>query len=145
MTDSMNKAERSAQMAKVRGTGNKSTEGKVETTLLEAGIADWEKHPKGLPTTPDFFFPEYKLAVFVDGCFWHACPSCNRRTPTNRQEFWRDKINNNRKRDNRLRRRLRRDGYHVIRIWEHELKKNAWLKRLQAMIRRIENQAKEYI
>lgn len=140
MSDPMNESERSAQMSKVRGTGNKSTEAKVEAGLRAAGISNWEKHPKGLPTKPDFFFPEYKLVVFVDGCFWHACPVCNRRIPTTRQEFWRNKIETNRRRDNRLRRRLRNDGYHVMRIWEHELKKQTWLKRLQSMICRIERE-----
>jgi DNA mismatch endonuclease (patch repair protein) len=133
--DPMNKAQRSAQMGKVRSQGNQSTEGQAELMLINAGIQGWEKHPKMVLGKPDFFFPEYKLAVFVDGCFWHGCPVCKRRTP--KSDFWRKKLEENLKRDNRVHRQLRKDGYHVMRVWEHELKKGLWLKRLRAMIRRI--------
>lgn len=138
MTDIMSESERSARMALVRSSGNKSTEGKVEAKLIELGITGWEKQPKGIIGKPDFIFPEHKLLVFVDGCFWHACPTCHRRLPTTRAEYWKDKIDGNRRRDNRHRRQLREEGYHVMRIWEHEVKKSGWVKRLQAMLRRLE-------
>jgi len=134
--DPMRKARRSAQMGKVRSQGNQSTERQAELTLIDAGIQGWEKHPHKIPGQPDFFFPDYKLALFVDGCFWHACPICKRRTP--KTDFWRNKLEENCKRDNWVHRKLREEGYHVIRVWEHELKKDLWLKRLRAMIRRIE-------
>lgn len=140
VVDPMTPEERSAQMAKVRGKGNKSTEALVERALLDSEITDWTKHTKILKTTPDFYFPRYRLALFVDGCFWHACPICKRRTPYARSEFWGTKIDQNRRRDNRIRRKLRQQGYHVIRIWEHDLKRNIWLKRLRAMFTRIERQ-----
>jgi DNA mismatch endonuclease (patch repair protein) len=76
--------------------------------------------------------------LFIDGCFWHACPRCARRNPTNRADFWREKLDANRRRDNRQRRRLRRQGYHVMRVWEHDLKRDTWLNRLLAMLRRLE-------
>lgn len=138
VADPLSRDERSARMAKVRNAGNKSTEGRVEAALIEDGIEGWEKHPKDIVGKPDFFFPRYRLAVFVDSCFWHACPVCNRRAPVNRAEFWRNKIEGNRKRDNRQRRQLRRQGYHVMRIWEHQLGTDTWLKRLRALIRRLE-------
>ena len=137
-TDPLSKTERSAHMAKVRGKGNRSTEGRVELALLEAGIGGWEKHPKEIVGKPDFFFPRLRLAVFVDGCFWHGCPVCKRRIPASRPEFWRAKIDQNRRRDNRQQRKLRQQGYHVMRIWEHDLKRNTWLKRLRTMLRKIE-------
>src|SRR5690348_17217608 len=136
--DPLSKEERSARMSKVRGTGNKSTEGRVEAALIAAGITGWEKQPKGILGKPDFLFPEHRLMVFVDGCFWHACPVCKRRTPTNRAEFWSKKIDENRRRDNRVRRKLRAQGYHVMRIWEHELHRDDWLKRLRLMILRAQ-------
>jgi DNA mismatch endonuclease (patch repair protein) len=146
--DPMTPEERSAQMAKVRAKGNKSTEGRVEVALLGAGIEGWEKHRKILNGKPDFYFPNYGLALFVDGCFWHACPVCNRRTPHARADFWGPKIDQNRKRDNRVRRELRRHGYHVMRVWEHDLKRATWLTRLKAMLKRInereENQWKHH-
>lgn len=138
VADPLNKEERSVRMSKVRGTGNKSTEGRVEQALIAAGIEGWEKHRKDIPGKPDFFFPQRHLILFVDGCFWHACPVCNRRTPSNHGEFWRNKIEETRRRDNRKRRHLRQDGYHVMRVWEHQLKSHTWLKRLRTMLRKLE-------
>jgi DNA mismatch endonuclease (patch repair protein) len=140
MSDPLNPEERSVRMSKVRAEGNKSTEGRVEAGLDSAGISGWEKHPKDILGTPDFYFRDYKLAVFVDGCFWHSCPICNRRIPLTRVEYWRGKIEKNRLRDNQIRRKLRKQGIHVMRIWEHELRKKykgRWLKRLNTMIRQI--------
>lgn len=138
MSDPLSKAERSARMSKVRSKGNRSTESRVESALVEAGISGWEKHHKEILGKPDFFFPRYRLALFVDGCFWHACPVCKRRIPASRPEFWRKKIDENRRRDNRQHRRLRKEGYHVMRVWEHELKRDTWLKRLRSKLSRIE-------
>lgn len=122
-------------MSKVRSTGNKSTEVYVEAALVRVGFIGWEKHPRDIIGRPDFFFRGQSLAVFVDGCFWHACPVCKRNMPSHRSDFWRSKIDTNRRRDNRQRRLLRQQGYHVMRIWEHDLKTDAWLTRLQAMLR----------
>jgi len=138
MVDKLSKKQRSAHMAKIRGSGNLSTEGKVEEILLQTGIFGWVKHPKGIHGTPDFFFPEQQLALFIDGCFWHGCLKCNRRIPHTRREYWRNKITENRRRDDRQRRTLRRHGYSVMRIWEHDLKMDKkpdkWIKRLLSML-----------
>jgi|SRR6185437_5676267 len=133
MADKISKTQRSAVMAKVRSTGNRSTEGRVEAALIAANIAGWEKHPKSVPGCPDFYFPEVRLAVFVDGCYWHACPRCCR-LPASNAEYWSDKIDSNRRRDNRIRRQLRRRGFRVMRIWEHEIKSGAWIRRLGRMM-----------
>ena len=133
MADRISKENRSALMAKVRSAGNRSTEGKVETALKEARIKGWRKHPKDIPGSPDFYFPKAKLAVFVDGCFWHACPQCGR-LPSSNFEYWIPKIDSNRRRDNRIRRHLRALGFHVMRIWEHDLKRASWLGRLERML-----------
>src|SRR5437867_3065049 len=98
--DPMNQQQRSAQMARVRSTGNKSTEEKVESALIKAGLGDWEKHPKNILGKPDFFFARYKFVIFVNGCFWHCCPVCKRPVPPS--EYWRNKIDGNRRRDNRI-------------------------------------------
>jgi DNA mismatch endonuclease (patch repair protein) len=133
MADKISQAERSALMAKVRSTGNRSTEGKAEAALTKAEISGWEKHPKHIPGRPDFYFPKIKLVVFIDGCFWHACPRCGR-LPVAHAEYWTPKIDTNRRRDNRIRRQLRSLGFHVVRIWEHDLKRASWLSRLERMI-----------
>jgi DNA mismatch endonuclease (patch repair protein) len=136
--DPLSREERSKRMASVRSSGNKSTELLVEAKLIEYGIKGWIKHPKGMIGHPDFYFPDINLVLFVDGCFWHACPKCKRNTPHYRQEYWRGKIDYNRRRDNKNQRKLRKEGFHVVRVWEHDLKKDNWLKRLKALIRRWE-------
>lgn len=133
MTDTLTAAERSVLMAKVRGTGNRSTEGLVEAVLVAEKIRGWKKHPDHVPGKPDFYFPRYRLAVFVDGCFWHACPRCGR-IPKSNTQFWTTKIEQNRCRDNRVRRQLRKLGYHAMRIWEHEVAGDRWLPRLRRTI-----------
>jgi DNA mismatch endonuclease (patch repair protein) len=143
MTDILSPDERSTLMAKVRSTGNRSTEGRVEAALVETRIEGWEKHPKSILGKPDFYFPMHRLALFVDGCYWHACPICKPRLPSTRAEFWRTKIDENRRRDNRVHRKLRQRDYHVLRVWEHDLRSDAWLKRLRTMLRRIEEATRE--
>lgn len=137
MVDPLSPTERSALMAKVKGAGNRSTEGRVEAALVAAEVTGWEKHP-ALPGKPDFFFPAHNLLVFVDGCYWHGCPR-HVRFPQAQAEYWRGKIDRNRRRDNRVRRKLRARGYHVMRVWEHDLKATTWLKRLRTMLRRTEH------
>lgn len=120
-------------MAKVRATGNKSTECAVELGLKRNKIRGWVKHPLDIVGKPDFFFRRRRLVLFVDGCFWHACPTCGR-LPKSRVQFWAGKIDENRRRDNRIRRRLRASGFTVLRIWEHEVRTNSWLERVRTAL-----------
>src|SRR6185503_12491545 len=96
-------------------------------------VTGWTKHPKRITGRPDFYFSKIRLAVFVDGCFWHSCPRCGR-LPKSRIEFWANKIETNRLRDNRVRKQLRGEGIATLRIWEHELARSSWLKRLRTRI-----------
>jgi DNA mismatch endonuclease (patch repair protein) len=89
-----------------------------------------------LQVKPDFVFQKLKLAVFVDGCFWHGCPK-HATWPANRAAWWRRKIKGNQARDALVSRTLRRAGWRVLRVWEHELaKKNSarLMRRLSASI-----------
>jgi DNA mismatch endonuclease, patch repair protein len=122
-------------MARVRSSGNRSTEVRVEDALGQSGITGWTKQTKDIEGKPDFYFPGTRLAVFVDGCFWHGCPTCCR-MPKSRQEYWTPKIQGNVRRDRAVRRRLRSRGIHVMRVWEHDLRRGTWLRRLQRMIAR---------
>lgn len=131
--DPLSKPERSELMSKVRATGNRSTELKVQKKLEEECINGWLKHPGDIPGKPDFYFPRERLVIFVDGCFWHACPR-HGRIPKTRTEFWERKIDENRRRDNRTHRNLRRQGYHVMRIWEHEIAEEGWVRRVRRML-----------
>jgi DNA mismatch endonuclease (patch repair protein) len=110
----------SKRMAAVRGKGNKTTERRFRSCLVRAGIRGWKVHPKGLPGNPDLFFPEQRVAVFLDGCFWHGCPDCGR-LPSKNHAFWRAKIELNRERDARKALALVEAGYAVVRFWEHDL------------------------
>ena len=111
---------RSASMRAVRSSGNKSTELRFRMALVRRGIFGWVLHPRDMPGSPDVYFPISRLAVFLDGCFWHGCPRCGHVPQTNRG-FWALKIQRNRERDRKKRRALRRLGISVVQFWEHQL------------------------
>jgi DNA mismatch endonuclease, patch repair protein len=119
--DTLTKHERSALMSKVRSTGNRSTEKRLRLALVRSGIRGWRMHPRSIPGQPDFWFPSGRVAVFVDGCFWHGCPRCLR-LPKGNRAYWRSKIDGNRKRARRVARLLRAKGIRVLRVWEHRLR-----------------------
>ena len=120
MADTFSRDERSRIMRRVQGRGNASTEKVLVALLRKAGITGWRRHLR-LPGSPDFAFPLARVAVFVDGCFWHSCPR-HLRLPTDNRSYWVKKIDRNRRRDRRIARELRSRGWSVIRIWEHALK-----------------------
>ena len=120
MPDVMTVAQRSALMGRIRGRGNESTEKLLARLLRAANLAGWRRHA-AVPGRPDFVFRREKVAIFVDGCFWHGCPK-HFQAPKARAEFWRTKIDGNKLRDLRVSRLLRQRGWFVIRIWEHALK-----------------------
>jgi DNA mismatch endonuclease (patch repair protein) len=125
--------ERSRAMAAVRSKGNKTTEVRLRMAMVRAGIAGWSSQQAGLPGKPDFFFPSAKLAVFVDGCFWHGCTKCGH-IPKKNTSFWSAKIERNRNRHRKVGRLLNRHGIGAIRFWEHQLRDN-----LAHCVSRIEN------
>lgn len=106
-------------MAAIRSSGNQTTELKLAVMLRAAGITGWRRH-QPLPGRPDFVFRGARLAVFVDGCFWHGC-RWHCRMPKSRTGFWNPKIAANKKRDHTVNGLLRRHGWRVLRIWEHAL------------------------
>ena len=88
----------------------------------------WDKGVRGyrvktrLPGRPDLAFPALKLAVFVNGCFWHGCETCRLPAPAAHAEFWASKVDENRLRDERARAVLSAMGWDVIVVWEHEIR-----------------------
>jgi DNA mismatch endonuclease (patch repair protein) len=121
-------AERRSQiMAGIGSAGNRTTELALLAHFRNRGIVGWRRHYQ-VSGTPDFAFPKSKIAVFVDGCFWHGC-STHCRLPRTNADYWMNKISRNVRRDARVGRELRRKGWVVIRIWEHELKGGAPLSR----------------
>jgi DNA mismatch endonuclease (patch repair protein) len=93
-------------------------------------------HRKDIPGTPDFYFQELHLALFIDGCFWHQCPKCSK-MPTQNGTFWNEKLTKNVRRDKRIRRMLNRSGISVIRLWEHDLERPTT--RCRAVLGRLES------
>jgi DNA mismatch endonuclease Vsr len=91
--------------------------------LRRSGIAGYRKHPRVFGN-PDLAFVGRKIAIFVDGCFWHGCGRCHRRPVATNSTYWRAKIARNRARDRATTRRLRASGWIVIRFWEHQIDRN---------------------
>lgn len=120
MADVFTKEKRSEVMSKIRGTGNKDTEIAFIHILRREKISGWRRHWK-LFGKPDFVFPKSRLAVFIDGCFWHRCPK-HCKIPEANCDFWKKKLSANKSRDCMVRKKLRSQGWNVLRIWEHELK-----------------------
>ena len=114
-------ATRSPHMRAARGRGNRSTAKRLRAALVCSGLSGWTMHAADVPGTPDFFFPLQRVAVFVDGCFWHGCPRCGHVPKTNRA-YWQGRIQLNQRRDRRNRRLLRKQGICALRFWEHQLR-----------------------
>jgi DNA mismatch endonuclease (patch repair protein) len=125
--DHVSREIRSKIMASVRSSGNRTTEVVLGRLLWAAGLRGYRKH---WPVTgrPDFAWPGLKVAVFVDGCFWHGC-AC-KYLPRSNTKFWRDKIEANMRRDRNTSRHLRRTGWAVIRIKECKLNSKATIRRI---------------
>lgn len=119
--DTVSVETRSAVMAKVKSRGTRSTEWRLRASLIRAGVRGWTVNPQALPGSPDFVFPAEALVVFTDGCFWHGCCKC-KRIPSSNVDYWDRKIQRNRRRDRAVTAQLRRDGWTVLRLWEHQLK-----------------------
>lgn len=114
-------AGRSRNMSSVRGARNRSTEARLRMALVRFGIGGWTLTPKDIAGKPDFWFEKYRIAVFVDGCFWHGC-ECTKRKPRSNGAYWREKWRRNKERDAAVSKKLTDGGVRVIRFWEHELR-----------------------
>ena len=120
MSDNISKRRRSQVMAKVRARGNASTELRMIKLLRENNVTGWRRHLP-MPGTPDFAFRRARLALFIDGCFWHGCRRCYR-APKSNSEYWSRKVQRNRQRDRQISRQLVGAGWVVLRV------KECWLK-----------------
>lgn len=104
---------------KGKDTGPEQT---VRRLLREMGYPGYRLNWKKVPGRPDIAYPGRKIAIFVNGCFWHRCPHCNLPLPKSHTEFWREKFERNVARDEEKTRALEALGWTVITIWECELK-----------------------
>jgi DNA mismatch endonuclease (patch repair protein) len=125
------KLTRSELMARVRSKRNATTELRLLSLLRSARLPGWRRDFP-LLGNPDFAFPKLKVAVFVDGCFWHGHGCGRNLSPKRNATLWQQKIDGNQRRDRRNARILRAAGWRVIRIWECNLAKHP-----EACVRRI--------
>lgn len=127
--DTVDKTTRSRYMAAVKSRGNQSTERQMVRLLRNSGLRGWRRqHP--ISGTPDFCWLKQRVALFVDGCFWHGCPRCYK-TPKSNVRYWKTKVANNRKRDRRIKSLLRRRGWAVVRVWECRLRDKRTVARIR--------------
>mgnify|MGYP006277543925 FL=1 len=159
MPDVFTRAKRSEVMSRISSRGNERTELALARVFRAEGITGWRRQvpiriaergtrkstsPRPSPQSgegevfrvrPDFVFPKRRVAVFVDGCFWHGCPRHGTQ-PKGNAAFWRRKFAANIARDRRVNRALRKAGWRVLRIWEHDLRKVGMRKSERGMKRR---------
>jgi len=121
MTDVLTKEQRAYNMSKIRGK-NTLPEIKLRKLLWSDGVRGYRIH-YNLPGKPDIVFTKKKIAIFIDGCFWHKCQICFQE-PETRKEFWMKKIQSNIDRDKKVNAQLKDMGWTVMRFWEHEIRKN---------------------
>lgn len=121
MTDTRTPAQRRRIMAAVRSK-NSSPEVAVRRALFASGVRGWRCHYKGVAGTPDLAWPGLRVALFVDGAFWHGHPSRHR--PGRSGRYWDEKIAGNVARDRRVDAQLRAAGWAVLRVWDFEIRRN---------------------
>jgi DNA mismatch endonuclease (patch repair protein) len=118
--DIFSKAKRSAIMSVIRSNGNQTTELRLAALFRIHRVTGWRRK-QALPGKPDFVFHRQRVVIFVDGCFWHGCPS-HRRSPVQNAGYWTVKHARNRRRDIAVTKALSARGWRVMRIWEHSLR-----------------------
>ncbi len=102
--------------------------------LVRMKLTGWKKNVNAIAGKPDVVFAKEHVVIFVDGCFWHGCPYCRRKLPETNSEYWKRKIKRNVALAKSNNRRLRKDGWTVIRIWEHELSKRTGTEKVKTKI-----------
>lgn len=103
----------------------------LRKALRDSGYPGYRLNWKNVPGSPDIAYPGRKVAIFVNGCFWHRCPICNLPLPKTHVEFWEDKFRRNVERDARKTEELISMGWTVVTVWECELKD------VESVLRRI--------
>lgn len=101
---------------------NTSPELQLRRALTRSGVRGYRLHKKGVPGRPDIVFPRSKVAIFVNGCFWHRCPKCDLPLPKSHAAFWKRKFELNKQRDKRKMEALVSEGWCVLTIWECEIR-----------------------
>ena len=117
---------------------NTGPEQAIRVALRERGLRGYRLNWNRAPGRPDIAFPRQRVAVFVNGCYWHRCPYCNLKVPKTHRDYWTRKFELNIERDKRKRRELKKAGWRVIVVWECQIKK-----RLDAVATRVETAVRD--
>lgn len=125
MSDTFSKDERSQIMRQVKSSRNKSTELKLIKIFKAHSITGWRRNFK-IFGKPDFVFPRERIAIFLDGCFWHG-HDCRNTKPSDNKDYWTNKIGRNIQRDKEVTEILTEKNWKVIRIWECKLKNQDYI------------------
>ncbi|MCL2186839.1 MAG: very short patch repair endonuclease [Treponema sp.] len=136
MADNHSPSVRSYNMSRIRSNNTKPEEF-VRKYLFSCGLR-YLKNDKRYPGKPDIVFPKYQTIVFVNGCFWHwhkGCPGFV--MPKSKLDYWKPKLKGNKKRDALHIAELEENGWHVITVWECELKKDIYEKRMKQLYKEI--------
>jgi len=132
MADNHSPQVRSYNMSRIKSRDTKPEE-LVLKYLFSRGLR-YRKNDKRYPGKPDAVFPKYKMIVFVNGCFWHSHENCPGFVmPKSRLDYWKPKLERNKQRDAEHITALEKDGWHVITVWDCELKKNLRQERLERL------------
>ena len=124
MTDNLRPEDRKKTMLAVKSQGTK-LERRLWAMLAGMGIRGWKKNVGTITGKPDVVFASKSVVLFIDGCFWHGCPVCNRKLPKTNTEYWNKKINRNIELASLHNMQLQKEGWIVVRIWEHEMRDTA--------------------
>lgn len=119
--DNVSKLKRSSIMKAIKSDGT-NLENMMSSALFRMGYR-FRRNVKSLYGKPDIAIKKYKIVIFIDSCFWHGCPSHCRMPKTNRM-YWENKIQNNINRDNKVTFYYKKEGWNIMRIWEHEIEEN---------------------
>ena len=121
MSDNLTPEDRRKTMRAVKGKGTK-LERRFFSMLAGMRISGWKKNVSEIIGKPDVVFPDQKIVVFIDGCFWHGCPICQRKLPKTNRKYWEQKIKRNVSSAKLVNKKLQQAGWKIIRVWEHEMK-----------------------
>ena len=136
MADNLTKEQRHKNMTNIRST-NTRIEKDVTKALWNLGYR-FRKNVKTLPGKPDIAIQKYKIVIFLDSCFWHKCPE-HFKKPKSNLEYWEPKIKRNIERDAEINQYYKDNNWHILRIWEHEIKKNNFQNTIEKIKNFIEN------
>jgi len=121
MADNLTPEQRHKNMTHIKSSNTK-IEKDITKALWNLGYR-FRKNVKGLPGKPDIAIKKYKIVIFLDSCFWHKCPE-HFKNPKSNLEYWEPKIKRNVERDAEINRYYQNKNWHILRIWEHEVKKD---------------------